>query len=167
MITQERLKELFEYDPEEGRFYNRFSRGRAREACEAGSPAGHGYRKITIDYEKYYEHHLVWFYVYGEWPSEIDHKDGNRSNNKIANLRIATRTENCFNAKRETGMSGLKGAYKEARGPKWYSKIQIGGCVTRLGTFNTPEEAHRAFMAAVETRHGEFAFDRRSHTGKG
>jgi hypothetical protein len=165
MITQQRLKELFEYDPEEGRFRNRFSRGRAREADEAGSPSGHGYRKVAVDYERYYEHHLAWLYVYGEWPSEIDHRDGDRSNNKIANLRMATRTENCFNAKRETGESGLRGAYREARYPKWYSKIQIGGRVTRLGTFDTAEEAHKAFMVAVEAHHGEYAYHRRFKHG--
>jgi hypothetical protein len=161
VVSQEYLKRLFEYDPETGLFYNRSNRGRARAGHEAGSYTC-GYWRIIIDGEKYYAHHLAWLYVYGEWPLEIDHRDGNRSNNKIANLRIATRTENCFNAKRETGESGLKGAYREARYPKWYSKIQIGGRVIRLGTFDTAEEAHKAFMIAVEKYHGEFAYNKRS-----
>jgi hypothetical protein len=76
MPDQEFLKKLFDYDPETGWFTNRFSRGRAREGERARSPTGHGYRKITVEYERIYEHHLAWLYVYGEWPGEIDHKDG-------------------------------------------------------------------------------------------
>lgn len=158
MITQERLKELFEYDPATGWFTNRFSRGRACAGCRAGSDAGHGYRKIVIDYIRYYEHHLAWFYITGEWPDEIDHKDRVRDNNAFDNLRLATRTQNNFNAERETGMSGLRGAYLDSRTMKWFSKIQVGGQIEWLGTFATPEEAHLAFMCAVERRHGEFAF---------
>ena len=162
MITQERLKELFNYDPETGYFTNQISRGRACGGYRAGSPSGHGYRKIRIDYEGYYEHHLAWFYVYGEWPEELDHRDGNGSNNAISNLRCATRTQNNFNAERATGMSGLKGAYLDSRSLQWYSKIQLGGYQKHLGMFNTPEEAHKAFMDAVERHHGEFAFHTRN-----
>ena len=157
MITQERLKELFDYDPETGWFTNRFSRGRARDGDRAGSPTGHGYRRIIIDYEKYYEHHLAWLYVYGEWPEELDHKDRVRSHNWISNLRPATRTQNNANSERMTGSSGLKGAYLDYRVSRWYSKIQIGGKVKWLGHFDTAEEAHEAFMVAAENLHGEFA----------
>jgi hypothetical protein len=161
MLSQEYLKRLFEYDPETGLFCNRSSRGRARAGHEAGSYTC-GYWRIVIDGEKYYAHHLAWLYVYGEWPLEIDHRDGDRSNNKIANLRIATRTENCFNADREAGSSGLKGAYLDTRVSKWYSKIQIGYRTIWLGHFSTPEEANRAYLMAAEKYQGEFAYSRRS-----
>lgn len=162
MITQERLKELFDYDPATGWFTNRLSRKRSTIGGRAGSPTGHGYRKLTIDYEKYYEHHLVWLYVYGVWPRELDHKDGDRSNNAIENLRLATRSQNNFNAKRKTGESGLTGAYLDKRTTRWYSKIQLGGQVMYLGTFKSAMEAHEAFMAAVLYHHGEFAFHNRN-----
>lgn len=162
MITQERLHELFDYNLETGWFTNRTSRGRADKGGRAGSPTGHGYRRIIIDYVKYYEHHLAWLYVYGEWPGELDHKNGVRSFNAILNLRPATRTQNCFNAERATGESGLRGAYLDKRTTRWYSHIQVGGQVEHLGMFDTPEEAHIAFMAAVERRHGEFAFHNRN-----
>ena len=157
MITQERLQELFTYNPETGFFRNRFSRGRAKETCRAGSPTGHGYRKLTVDYERIYEHQAAWLYVYGTWSDELDHKDRNRSNNAIDNLREATRTQNNFNAKRETGASGLKGAYLDKRTMNWYSHIQIGGVVKHLGSFGSAEEAHKAYMVAVDKYHGEFA----------
>ena len=159
-MNKEQIGDLFEFDPLVG-FTNRISRGRACAGCRAGYIDVHGYRRIVIDYQKYYEHHLVWFYVYGEWPDEIDHKNRIRSDNAVANLRKATRTQNNFNAKRETGMSGLKGAYWDSRVSKWYSKIQVGGQVKWLGSLNTAEEAHKACMVAVEHHHGEFAFHNR------
>lgn len=160
MLDYDRLVELFDlYN--NGWFINRFSRGRAKAGERAGYKDVHGYRRIVIDYVKYYEHHLVWFYVHGEWPDELDHKDGDRSNNAPANLRLCTRTQNCFNAKRETGQSGLKGAYLDKRTMNWYSHIQIGGQVKHLGMFNSAEEAHAAFMIAAEHLHGEFAFQNR------
>lgn len=158
MITQEQLKAVLDYDSVIGWFINRYTRGPAAKGKRAGSPTGHGYRKVTIDHARFYEHHLAWFYVYGEWPEEIDHEDRNRSNNAIYNLRLATRTQNCFNAKRETGASGLRGAYLDRRTMQWYSHIQVGGQVEHLGLFDSAAEAHKAFMAAVERRHGEFAF---------
>ena len=161
MEFRDRLIELFNYDSETGRFTNRHSRGRAGEGQRAGSPTGHGYRKITIDYCKYYEHHLAWYYTYGEWPDEIDHKDGDSSNNAVDNLRECTRSQNNFNAERATGASGLKGAYLDHRVQRWYSKIQLDGQVKWLGHFDTAQEANEAFMAAVNKYHGEFAYHNR------
>ena len=155
------LLELFNYDPATGLFTNKHSRGRARIGARAGSPSGHGYRKIAIDYGKYYEHHLARLYVYDEWPSEIDHVDGDGSNNAIGDLRVATRAQNNFNSVRAAGRSGLNGAYREFRGQSWFSKIQVKGQTIRLGTFNTPEEAHAAYLKAIKIFAGEFAFRNR------
>lgn len=161
MLTYDRLDELFVLDWN-GWFYNRFSRGRAKEGDRAGSLTGHGYRKVCIDGVRYYEHHLVWFYVHGEWVEELDHKDGDGTNNAPANLRPCNRTQNNFNSQRQTGESGLKGAYLDKRNNQWYSKIQIGGRVKFLGNFDSAQEAHEAFMAAVELHHGEFAYHNRN-----
>lgn len=151
------IRELFEYDLETGWFINRFSRGRAKIGERAGSTTGHGYRRIVIGYAKYYEHHLAWFYMHNEWPDEIDHINGIRDDNRIANLRLCTRSQNCCNTQKLTGVSGLKGAYLDCRSLKWYSKIQLGYRQIFLGNFDTAEEANAAYMAAVEKYHGEFA----------
>lgn len=161
MLDYDRMVALFTLDWD-GWFYNRFSRGRAKEGERAGFVDVHGYRRITIDYVKYYEHHLVWYYVYGEWPIEIDHIDGDRSNNAPVNLRICTRSQNNYNSLRPTGESGLRGAYLDKRNLQWYSKIQLDGQQVFLGNYPTAEEAHKAFMAAVETHHGEFAYHKRN-----
>lgn len=131
------------------------------EADKAGSPSGHGYRKLCVDYQRIYEHQAAWLYIYGEWLEEIDHWDGNGMNNAIYNLRPATRTQNNFNSERETGISGLKGAYLNHRTNSWFSKIQLGGQIKWLGTFNTAMEAHQAFMEAVEKYHGQYALHNR------
>ena len=159
MLTLARLQELFNYDPVTGWFTNRSSRGRAKAGRRAGAYAHYLYRRIIIDYKKYYEHHLAWFYVYGQWPNEVDHIDGNPSNNAITNLRLCDRSQNNCNAKRPTGQSGLRGAYLDKRNLQWYSHIQHGGQVKFLGNFSSPEEAHEAFERAAKELHGEFYYE--------
>ena len=164
IAQQAQLKELFVYDLETGWFTNRFSRGRAKEGERAGAPTGHGYRRIVIDYVKHYEHHLAWLYVHGVYPDETDHWDGIRDHNWIANLRDCSHAQNCFNSERETGESGLRGAYLDKRNLQWYSKIQIGGQVKFLGNYGSAEEAHEAYLSAAELHFGEFAFHNRNLT---
>lgn len=161
MLTQDLLIEMFDYDPLTGWFTNRYSRGRAVAGSRAGAETGHGYRRIIIGYNKYYEHHLAWLYIHGVWPGELDHADGNGCNNRIANLRECSRTENNFNSRRATGAVGLSGAYLDKRTLKWYSQIQVGGKIRRLGNFDSPEEAHEAYMVAREEIAGEFALHNR------
>jgi hypothetical protein len=158
MVTQERLKELFYYDPVTGWFTNRFSRGRAKCGERAGSSSGHvqGYRRLTVDYERIYEHQAAWLYIYGVWLDEIDHEDTDGSHNSIFNLRPCDRSHNNVNSQRPTGESGLRGAYLDKRVSKWYSKIQFGCQVIYLGAYDTAQEAHEAFEAAAERLHGEF-----------
>ncbi len=160
MITQARLKELFFYNPCTGWFTNRSSRGRAKIGERAGSETGHiqGYRRLTVDYERIYEHQAAWLYVYGEWLEEIDHEDNHGGHNSIWNLRPCDRSLNMCNTQRPTGQSGLRGAYLDERSLKWYSKIQFGGQQKYLGSFDTPEEAHEAFEEAAKQLHREFYF---------
>ena len=155
MLEYDRMVECLELY-EDGTFTNRSSRGPAKAGCRAGFMDVHGYWRITIDGKKYYEHHLVWFWIHGEWPNEIDHEDGDRSNNIPTNLRKCNRSLNNCNSQRPTGESGLRGAYLDKRSLQWYSKIQFGGQVIYLGAFATAMESHLAFEAAAERLHGEF-----------
>lgn len=166
MIEEEKrlhklLTDLFDYDPVTGWFTNKTSRGRAAAGNRSGSSSGHGYRKISVEYAKFYEHHLAWFMFYGTWPGELDHKDGDRSNNAIDNLRECDRSLNNFNGNQLPGESGLRGAYLDHRSLQWYSKIQVRGQVIWLGNFSTPEEAHAAYLEAADRQAGEFAFHNR------
>ena len=161
MLEQSELKTLFDHDPETGWFTNRFSRGRAKVG-ERASSFTDGYRRIIIHYKKYYEHHLAWFYVHGTWPYEIDHANGDPSDNRISNLRSCTRSQNKFNAQTATGEAGLSGAYLDKRTLQWYSKIQVGGQQVYLGIFASPEAAHQAYLKAQVRYAGEFALHLRS-----
>lgn len=99
-LKHERLLELLSYDPETGVFTNQIDRGyRAKAGAVAGGRSHkRGYRLIKLDYESYLAQRLAWFYVYGEWPvNEVDHIDGDTSNNKLANLRVVTHQQNSWN----------------------------------------------------------------------
>jgi hypothetical protein len=87
-LTAERLRERLRYDAETGAFTRRVGSSNARAGDMAGSVHSTGYVRISIDGGKYTAHHLAWLYVHGVWPSDqIEHINGKRSDNRIANLR--------------------------------------------------------------------------------
>ena len=87
---------------------------------------------------------------------DVDHINGNTLDNRIANLRLASRSENCRNqGKRRNNTSGFKGVSKH--GTKWQAYISTPKGRLFLGTFDTPEDANEAYQAAARKYHGEFA----------
>ena len=163
-ITQERLKELFSYDPETGEFVwlikRRGTKGIGRVA---GWPNKLGYIYIALDKKKFCAHRLAWLYVHGEMPDgEIDHINRDPSDNRIANLRVSTRAENLWNiAKPVTNTSGYKNVYVYKgdckRQKRYNAMIKVNGRRRSLGYFHTAEEAHEAYCEAAKRLHGEFA----------
>lgn len=117
-----------------------------------------GYRHIQISGKKYLEHRLAWLLMTGDWPSSIDHIDGNPANNKWDNLREATVSENQANSRmRVDNSSGYKGVCYNRRLRKWGASLSVGGDRIFLGLFGTPGDAHAAYWAAAQRHHGEFA----------
>jgi hypothetical protein len=153
-LTAERLRELLDYEPETGIF-----RWRKSRQVKAGTRAGCQYgacRTIHIDRVQHYAHRLAWLYVYGEHPPhEIDHVNGDPSDDRIVNLRSCTHRENSLN-RRGRGASGLKGVCQRANG-RWCATISLDGKNTHLGSFDTKEEAAAAYDAAARRHYGEFA----------
>ena len=99
LITQARLKELLRYDPETGVFTWRATGKGRRLNRQAGTVQATGYLTITIDWRIHLAHRLAFLYVVGDWPpNEIDHIDGDQSNNRWCNLRPATRSQNMANS---------------------------------------------------------------------
>ena len=130
---------------------------------EAGMAAGcvhpHGYLRISIDYRLYNAQRIAWLFINGKWPSKnIDHIDGNRSNNKASNLRECNHVQNAANRKISiSNTSGFKGVSQIKSTGKWAAFIKINGKSKNLGTFKTPEEAHEAYKSAADRLHGVFA----------
>ena len=159
-LTQDQLKELLHYDTETGLFtwlvqYN------SRTAV--GAIAGHfddrGYRRITICGRIFRCGRLAFLYMTGKWPSNlIDHKDGDRANDAWNNLREATYGESTHNRYLPVGESKLRGVRPVPSNPhRWEARIAVGYHRVSLGTFDSAEEAHAAYLAASEDLHGEFA----------
>lgn len=161
MLSQERLKEVLDYDSETGVFTWKVGRGgRAKAGARAGStPMGAlKYRQIKIDNKAYCEHRLAWLYVYGEFPKDcLDHSDGNTENNSLKNLREATCSQNVWNSKkRTTNKSGHKGVSWCKRRGKWRACIHHANKQHHLGYFDDIGVAIKTYQVAAKKYHGEF-----------
>jgi HNH endonuclease len=105
-------------------------------------------------YGQYSAHRLAFMFMEGKWPNdEIDHVDGNPSNNAWSNLRHATRSQNAQNQRRaqSTSSTGLLGVGKN--GDKFYARIYYQGVITYLGTFDTAKEAHEVYVKVKRELH--------------
>ena len=151
-LTQQRLLEVLAYDKASGRFtWVQPSSPRVFVGAPAGSlHKGSGYRRLMVDGRKYSEHRLAWLAVTGEFPPVlIDHINGLKHDNRIVNLRLATRKQNNENVKvRADNTSGFKGATLRPDG-RWEAQIQNHKTKIYLGLFDTPEAAHAAYVHAA------------------
>jgi HNH endonuclease len=154
-ITSDRLRELLAYDPSTGVFTRRVRTStRTRVGDVAGCLKNKGRIAINADGKLYQSHRLAWLYVYGEWPKHhIDHIDGDPSNNRIANLRDVISSVNQQNRKcaQANNASGLLGV-SPYRG-RWRATICINGACRLIGRFDTPEQAHAAYLEVKRQLH--------------
>ena len=159
-MTQDELRMAISYDKETGVFRWLVSRGRAGKGTVAGCEAvlsGKKYRLIGIFGQMLLAHRLAWFYMTGEWPKEIDHRDGDGLNNAWRNLREATRTQNNANTGvRKDNTSGFKGVYEQLPG-RYRAQIQVNDKRIYLGIFDSQDDARDAYWRAAEHYFGEFA----------
>lgn len=113
---------------------------------------------LKLGKKAYLEHRLVWFYIHGEWPSEIDHINGIKSDNRIENLRVATRSQNCANVRvLKSNKSGAKGVIYDKANRRWMAYFQLGRRFMNLGRFDSFDEAIAARKSGFEAAFGEFA----------
>lgn len=124
----------------------------------AGNRDTHGYVRVHVNGQKCWAHRVIWKMVNGEDPADtVDHINGDRSDNRIANLRLATNAQNlCNRGPQKNNTSGFKGVYFSRAAQKWVAQIKIAGRWKYLGLYLTREAAHEAYSAASETTHGEF-----------
>ena len=153
--TPERLREVLTYDAETGDFFWLVATAqRVRVGDVAGGIHPSGYRQIVVDGRLYMAHRLAWFYIYGAWPTnQIDHINGDRADNRLANLREATNAENSQNQRHPSAnnQSGFLGVSKDRS--RWKARIMVGGRHRHLGYFDSPEEAHTRYLEAKATLH--------------
>lgn len=155
MLTQARLKEFLSYDPDTGIFTWIKQRSRSTPGSIAGCDDGRGYVVFQLDRKRHYAHRLAWLYVYGYIPGlEIDHMDGCKSNNRISNLRDVSSQINRQNLRKATARNVSTGVLgvRMLKG-KYLSQITIDGKDRHLGTFDSPEDAHKAYLKAKREYH--------------
>jgi hypothetical protein len=156
-ISVQRLKQLVNYAPDTGEFTWNMPRRKCRTGDKAGCRMKNGYIVLRLDDCLFYAHRLAWFYVNEVWPANvIDHINGDRSDNRFSNLREATIAQNAQNSSRirSTNTSGFTGVRRENK--KWLAEIKVNYKPMRLGLFNTPEEAHEAYLIAKHNLHPFF-----------
>ena len=148
-VSADRLRELFRYDPSTGVFLNR--KGRVMGSTHSG-----GYLVSWIDGKLYFNHRLAFLYMHGEFPTQgVDHINGNKTDNRIENLRVATKIENGQNRKwpSKANTSGYLGVSFHKQRKKWSARITADNAYKSLGLFDTKEAAHEAYIQAKKIFH--------------
>jgi hypothetical protein len=157
MPSQARLRQLFDYDPGTGVLTRRaFRSPNASVGKAVGSNLRNGYLNVQIDGRKYRVHRVIWVWVYGVVPDgDIDHVNCRRDDNRLTNLRLATRSQNNANTaprKKRLANSGFKGVYFDKSRGKWEARING----IHLGRYATKDEAIAIRVAAARDLHKEF-----------
>lgn len=163
MITQEELTKTVHYDPNSGHFrwlvtLCRFAKAGTRAGTDIIQPRYYGsykIRAITINRRRYLEHRLAFLYMTGEMPKEVDHKNGDSTDNRWTNLRPCTRAQNSANqSNSKRTQSGIRGIYihKGKKGDSW--RVVIGR--QHFGSFKNLEEAKQVQAAKLKEIFGEF-----------
>lgn len=154
ILTAERLRAVVHYDPETGRFTRTVQlarRHRVGDRADFLIATGwlKGYYRVAVDSQRYLAHRVAWLYVNGRWPDGvIDHINGNRSDNRIENLRDGTQAQNMQNRRKAQSncISGILGVHLHRETGRWVARLQTGGVGRHIGLFATKEEAHEAYL---------------------
>lgn len=155
MISAEELRDILHYDQETGSFT--WLRPPPKMQRLIGARAGRvslalGYRTIKIDGEEYYEHRLAFLYMTGSFAARVDHVDGNKADNKWANLRPCSHSLNSRNTRRAKASNlttGLTGVHLRKRDGKFIAQMRGRG-KRHIGVFDTAEDGRAAYVAERE-----------------
>jgi|SRR5690554_754693 len=177
--TPEELRQILRYEPETGKLFwrerpasmfsgkkypmERLARSWNNKFCgkEAGTPNGTGHLRTKVFGQEIVCHRIAWAVHYGEWPPEdleIDHINMDGTDNRISNLRVATRSQNSHNKNPPANnVSGVKGVSWHKHGGKWQVKFGLNGKQYYLGLFSDFDLAVKARSEAVKRLVGEFS----------
>lgn len=157
-MTVEQLAAVFSYDAATGIVRWRIQpQSRVQAGDVAGCLKPNGYIRILYRGDWFLAHRVAWALHYGEWPVMfVDHKNRDRSDNRIANLRECSHAENMRNRPGiGSSKTGLKGVCQEEG--RFRASIGVDGKKVRLGSFRSPEDASLAYQQAAKRLHKEFA----------
>lgn len=146
-ITADLLREFLDFNHETGQFTWKIGRGRARKGdlagCTARNRLGYEWVQIRIFGTLFSAHRLAWLHHYGYLPDkEIDHINQDSTDNRITNLRLATRAQNGRNQHmRITNKSGVTGVSWDKITEKWRAEVKVDGRKHRLGRFECIDDA--------------------------
>lgn len=148
------IKQVLRYKPETGEFWWTADAPKKVAGKPANSKNKFGYVCLKFGGKMYKAHRLAWAFVHGGFPDQhIDHINGDPSDNRLCNLRVADRSLNMQNQRRARSDSatGLLGVSKNGSG--WRAEIRVDGKKINLGTYKTPELAHLAYVEAKRKYH--------------
>lgn len=148
-ITAAQLRNALDYDATTGIFCWASPTAACMKPGDlAGSSHPNGYIFIKINGTSYAAHRLAWLYVHGRWPAScIDHRNGVRDDNRMANLRECADGQNNQNvALYKNNKSGFPGVGWHKATGRWRARIDLGGRQRHLGLFDSAEEAHAAYL---------------------
>ncbi len=142
MLTAEKARELFSYDPETGTLTRLIGR---RTGCAVGTITKDGYLHFGVDGRYYLAHRVIFLMQTGRWPEPtVDHIDRDKSNNRWLNLREATHRENHGNRPPAGKQTATPGVYRMPNSGRYFARAHIGGKRIKFGTYDTPEQAIEA-----------------------
>ena len=158
-FSVDRLREILQYDPLTGAFTLRVDVSHIRKAgqridVEKHGKRSSGYKAVNLFGKRISAHRAAWAIANGRWPDEdIDHINGDRSDNRMSNLRLASKTMNMRNQRRAHASSKTKlmGVHKD--GARFRAQITVNGRTVHIGMFDTPEEAHAAYLVKKSELH--------------
>ena len=156
ILTQSMLIELFEY--KDGQLFWKKATGRCKKFFLAGSIGSHGYRQIRLQNKIYLAHRLIYLLIYGQMPTQIDHIDGNKINNKIENLRPSNQSENRMNSRCSSlNKVGVKGVCWSKPHKKGRVQVKKHGVNVYDNFFDDLEFAELVAIEARVKHHSAFA----------
>jgi hypothetical protein len=163
IMTEQELRKHLRYDAKTGEFWWLKRKVGRQMKRPAGTTNTLGYRVIWIDYKSYYAHRLAFLYMTGSMPEQVDHIDGNPSNNSWGNLResdVCRNRRNCARRKTNASATGYTGVYYDRSRHNYKVCIGYNRKWVHLGRFNNINDAIAARKAAEERygfsdRHGK------------